>query len=405
MGTGYGNQTEVTVQALRRQLGHELTVSAFYGLQGTLLELDDLPILPGGADAFGNDVLPGHKDKASADIVITLMDLEALNPDVLEMLDCVYAWIPVDHDPVQDGLVEMAQHTKGIIAMSRFGYQQLAAKGVHCYYIPHSIDSQVYFPVDREEARTSLGLPEDAFIVSMVLANKGAPSRKAFDQQIRAFAAFRAKQPSAFLYLHTRKMAVGGEDIEKILALNHVPADRVKFAPQYLYSTGMLDHKYMRYVYSASDVLMNATRGEGFGIPIMEAQMCGCPVIVTNFSAMPELVYTGWVVPWVDKTYTGWKSYQVIPSVKGITDALQQAYSIRGDEDLRREARERVMHYDTAQVVEKYWKPVLEHIELTRQEPAAAEIPAVEETGSNGREPEEVREQGLGLSLEMGGAR
>ena len=28
--------------------------------------------------------------------------------------------------------------------------------------------------------------------------------------------------------------------------------------------------------------------GEGFGIPIIEAQACSTPVIVTDFSSMPE---------------------------------------------------------------------------------------------------------------------
>lgn len=36
--------------------------------------------------------------------------------------------------------------------------------------------------------------------------------------------------------------------------------------------------------------------GEGFGIPIIEAQAAGCPVIVTDCTAMTELCLSGWLI-------------------------------------------------------------------------------------------------------------
>jgi glycosyltransferase involved in cell wall biosynthesis len=45
----------------------------------------------------------------------------------------------------------------------------------------------------------------------------------------------------------------------------------------------------MAKIYSAMDVLLNPAMGEGFGITVLEAQACGTPAIVTDFSAMTEV--------------------------------------------------------------------------------------------------------------------
>src|SRR5205823_2035716 len=42
-------------------------------------------------------------------------------------------------------------------------------------------------------------------------------------------------------------------------------------------------------LYSAADVLLYPSLYEGFGLPILEAMACGCPVITSNISSMPEV--------------------------------------------------------------------------------------------------------------------
>jgi glycosyltransferase involved in cell wall biosynthesis len=52
----------------------------------------------------------------------------------------------------------------------------------------------------------------------------------------------------------------------------------------------------MALLYNGFDVLASPSYGEGFGVPILEAQACGVPVIVTDWTAMTELMGAGWLV-------------------------------------------------------------------------------------------------------------
>lgn len=362
--TGYGNQTDLFVKRLT-QAGHDVVVSAFYGLNGSPQNDNDVLIMPGsGKDAYGNDTLLAHKEYFNADIVLGLLDIFVINPAVMGALGCYYNWTPIDHDPVPPAVLRGAMAARGVIAMSRFGEKKLKEAGVqNVMYVPHGVDTQEFKPVDRAEARRKLNIDPNVFMALMVLANKGTPSRKAFDQQIRAFAEFHRKHPKSLLFLHTDLDGFQGEDLRSIIRLAGLPDSAWRVSPQYQLVMGMFGSGYLRDLYNAADVTMNATRGEGFGIPIIEAQACGCPVIVTDFSAMSELCGAGWRARISDKTWTQQNSYQVIPSVDDLTSLLKIAYQKQGDEKLRNKARDFAMKYDADTVMTQYWIPVLQQIE------------------------------------------
>lgn len=364
--TGYGNQTGLFTDRLDKA-GYEVIVSCFYGLQGAPLNLGNIRMLPGSKDAYGNDVLLAHSEFYETDMTLILCDAWVYNPEMLRAIGSAYFWAPVDHDPVPPAVLNSVEAARGIIAYSKFGEAQFKAAGLTPYYVPHGVDSKVFKIKDQAAARAYMHAPnKDIFMAGMVLANKGAPSRKAFDQQIRAFAAFHKRHPDSMLYLHTDMKGLNGEDIGNIIRLSGLPRQAVAAVQQYEYLTGMLGNEHMMNLYNSLDVVMNATRGEGFGIPVIEAQMCGTPVIVTNATAMPELVKAGlgWKVPYVDKIFTAQNSYQFIPSVKAIEDSLEAAYQRKKTGKVDREAiRQWAMQWDADTVFEKYMLPVMSQID------------------------------------------
>jgi glycosyltransferase involved in cell wall biosynthesis len=75
------------------------------------------------------------------------------------------------------------------------------------------------------------------------------------------------------------------------------------------------------------DVLLNPAMGEGFGITVLEAQACGTPAIVTDFSAMKEVCGAGWHVKY-QPHWTGQNSWQASPDVDDIVSALEDCYAL-----------------------------------------------------------------------------
>ena len=53
--------------------------------------------------------------------------------------------------------------------------------------------------------------------------------------------------------------------------------------------TGYLNDEELINLYNKSDIFIYASLFEGFGIPPLEAQACGCPVIVSNVTSLPEV--------------------------------------------------------------------------------------------------------------------
>ena len=54
--------------------------------------------------------------------------------------------------------------------------------------------------------------------------------------------------------------------------------------------TGYLQATYLPLFYNLADVFVYPSLYEGFGLPCLEAMSCGCPVVSSNISSIPEIV-------------------------------------------------------------------------------------------------------------------
>lgn len=370
VGTGYGTQTALFGPRLARDLGHEVAFSAFYGLKGKRIGWVDpgtgLPfqIYPGGRDNHGNDVLVAHYKhytQGKPGFLIFLSDVWVLNAQLAAQLPML-AWCPVDHDPCIPQTVDWFKKSGAVpVAMSEWGREKLLEAGVkQVQYVPHGFDPDIFKPAERHEARAVLNLPQDNFLVGMVAANLGQPSRKSFSQALMAYSIFHKKYPDSSLYLHTLMEHPIGENLPAMcdsLGIRPYAADPYGLmlgAPTTLVSA----------VHNALDVLLNPSAGEGFGVPMLEAQACGTPVICTDFSASPEVAPASagnWNVEG-QLQWTGFNSWQMTPNIEAIVAALEEAYHESAEE---RQAR-RISVFNHAQpyaadiVTEDFWKPTLE---------------------------------------------
>src|SRR5215467_13785087 len=178
--TGYGQQAKFLCYALSN-LGHEVFVAPHYGVNGGHITIDGFMHLPPFRDIWQQDIMKHHVKALHADLVINLHDVWVLSPEYSKSLEVPWvAYSPVDSIPANPLLVRILQGARYPLVMSKFGRDELQKCGIDARYIPHAVDTDIFKPSNKLEARRQLGIAEDIFLCLMVAANQGFPSRKAF---------------------------------------------------------------------------------------------------------------------------------------------------------------------------------------------------------------------------------
>lgn len=305
---------------------------AWFGLVGGMHNVDGFRIYPAGADPYGNDIIQAHRQDFGANIVISLIDVWVMKDTAQKVAPALWLpWCPIDHDPIPEAVLNSLQGAHLTLAYSKWGRDMLTAAGVPNEYIPHGVEPNIFRvwedvnQVARFKQQVLRCAPGD-YLTVMVAANKGYPDRKAYQVQLRAWAAFAKDKPHARLYCHTEPTTMyGGLDLPK-LCQNLGIGERVIFPDRYQYYKG-LPPEYMSIMYNSADAFLGAAMSEGFGIPLIEAQACGVPVVTTDFSAMPELVRWGYKIQPADMFWTPMNAWQAWPDVHGIRDALEELHA------------------------------------------------------------------------------
>lgn len=376
VGSGYGVQAGLFGPRIAA-LGHDLAFYATWGVQGSCLEWNGMQVYPADGE-WGNRTMVAcsqHHGDGDPVQIIALCDSWVMNSDAWRDDLRMAIWAPVDHWPLPPPCRTVLSHPAVTpIAMSRFGEQMMRDAGLEPLYVPHGVETDVFRPrpEDRTDVRDETNLPQDAFVVGMVAANMGSPvmHRKAFPQQFKAFAKFRETHTDAVLYVHTNEYpssgGAAGLHLRALAEACGLPRHAVRFTEVFAWELG-LSRDSVASLYSAFDVFLNCAMGEGFGVPIIEAQACGVPVIVTDHSAMPELCGSGWTVggeDWYDGPQDAWfKS----PAVPEIVFALEQAYESATDETMRAQAVEFAAQYDVDRVTAEHWRPALDALDRPRE--------------------------------------
>jgi glycosyltransferase involved in cell wall biosynthesis len=369
--TGYGIATEALVERLKRD-GADVAVTSNYGHEGIKTnyktKYGKIPLYPRVSDVYSNYAAPlNHKHFRSQhpnqpDLMITLYDVWVFKG---KYEFPIASWVPIDHMPLPPLVAEWVKRENVTpLAMSKFGQRQMADKGVDSEYVPHSVDTKIFKPVEaigKQSLSEYMGLPNDKFIVGMNAANKasGLLHRKAFGENLMAFSIFCKKYPDAVLYLHTDAISPHGWNLIALAEMLQIPKDNLLLVDPITYRYGV-DQRELAGIYSFMDVLLATSYGEGFGVPTIEAQACGTPVIVSDFAASSELVGEGWLVGGQPLWDDSQKAYFNIPAVPQIVDALENAYN-RG-KGRSEKAIDFAKKFDHEVVWQNNWMPVLKKL-------------------------------------------
>ena len=368
--SGYGKETALFVPRIA-SLGHDITISAPYSFAGNILEWEGFPVLPCGRDNAGNDtIIPSH-EYFTADLTIVLADPFSLQKSGDKLAQIPLAlWFPVDCVPLGRGDAAVLRESRGIpVAMSRFGERMLADEGAEPLYVPLAVDTGLYSPGDHYAYRDTVpAITDDTFVIGLCAMNRDL-NRKGFQEQFLAFSKFRERHPDTVLSVVSTPRGNPGLSLDA-MAVRLGITDAVVYPDGYSYDLGLITEQQMVNWFSGLDVLTACSYGEGFGLPLIEAQACGVPVITTDGSTMSELCGAGWLASgtpfWSDGHAAWWKR----PDIDDIVQAYESAYTAWQDNALpKKQARDFALQYDADRVLELYWKPVLADIEDRLEQP------------------------------------
>jgi glycosyltransferase involved in cell wall biosynthesis len=373
--TGYGTQSKQVIQRLVKD-GHKVAMMSNYGGEGvnSLIETGSglIPHYSRGMTQYSTDVMPlhhAHWKAENADLpafMLTLYDVWVIDNPALDSIP-IASWVPIDHEPAPHKVMDWLKKPNVTpIAMSKFGKAMIEQAGVESEYIPHAIDTKIFKPTEilpeGISGRQFVG-GDDKFVVGMNFANKagGFIHRKAVAENFLAFAIFARKHDDVMLYLHTEPYGKqSGFMLLNILEACGVPSSKVMMVDPVAYSYG-ISQETLAAIYSAWDVGLFCSYGEGFGIGQIEAQSCGVPIVTSNFAASAELAGPDSFLvngqPFWDAGQSTWFN---IPNVQAIADSLEQAYQ-RG----RREFPDTIAfarEYDADKVYKESWRPLIQKL-------------------------------------------
>ena len=378
VNSGYGVQCAHLVTRLTRE-GHEVAVACNYGQQGRVGTFDTPygpvklypasenvgnsieAIVPHALDFFGGDPLGGW--------IISLIDQFILQPIASDLASMnVMLWTPVDHWPCPPDVARVIKSSDALaLGMSKYATFELGRLGIDAVTVPLSVDTAVYRPVDPEPVRRAYGFGPDTFVALMVAMNKSPEDRKGFNEAFRGFALFHEQNPDSALIVHSDRTGAMGSGINLAKLAKHagIPDHAIIFTDPYRRLLGVTPEN-MAYLFSAADVLLCPSRGEGFGVPMIEAQACGTPVIASDFSAQTELVGPGWLV----KGQLGFDPHQDASwfnaDIGEIAAALTECH--QSDRVALSEAcRAFALRYDADVIFDAVWRPLLASLEPAKR--------------------------------------
>jgi len=186
------------------------------------------------------------------------------------------------------------------LAMAKFGRDQMIKHKVqNIKYIPVGVNTKVYSPLaEREELRRKYKI-NNKFIAGFVGRNQ---TRKMLAYWMRGFAKFSKGKDDVVLLLHTDAMSPGGGGrgwlIEALIYKFEKETEQELFnSKKIIFTRTKMDintrqkitPEGMNEIYNLFDIFLYPTGGEGFGIPGLECQSAGVPILMSNNTTGPEL--------------------------------------------------------------------------------------------------------------------
>lgn len=231
-------------------------------------------------------------DELKPDIVWSLNDFYRVDPYLSlgqEFIDRWVHWLPIDNDMPDEMWSKRQQNMKFLVYLTDFGLQLDGNRVGDIHYksrIYHAVPVETFYPMpNKYKIKEKHGM-HNLFVVLTV--GRHQPRKMIYHSARAACKFLQTNEQSIWICkADPNDSAMFSEpeserDLIKLVKSYGVE-DRVMFIPHSLPDSEMRD------LYNTADVFLSLTGGEGFNIPLVEAMMCGVPVIATDSTTAPEL--------------------------------------------------------------------------------------------------------------------
>lgn len=260
--------------------------------EGQLTQLDGVQIYPCPEDTK-LDAWREAIYRLAPDVILLHADAHFFIPYLKELeawKGPVVGWFTVDYErphnpkrllPVYERCQRVLCMAEASITQTRKDYQGPVAK------VPLGVDPQLFKPASQErkaQLRRELQIPEAEFVFLMVANNFW---RKGIEYAVMTMAQFVETNPeltNVSLYMHTEHSESLSELIQAYGLQNRIRVSR-GFDPFHQ----ALETAELVKLYQMADAFLLTTLGEGFGMPVLEAQACGLPLVISDNSVLREV--------------------------------------------------------------------------------------------------------------------
>lgn len=371
INSGYGTVTRYFMAGLLNR-GMTGFVSAYYGLQpGGMINWKGiyvLPVLKTQSDQLGFNSSFEHYRRFACDLGIFHADFWVSYP-FAKKIPYSLCYSPLDHEQYPDKWLEVLRAYKWIATPSIHAQKELKKVEIESTFVPHGVNIQAYHPLDKELSRKSFTLDKNLFVIGIVAANNDDETRKGWDANFQAIKIFLDNNPDAkastVAFIHTDPQNERGRNLVELARQVGIEKNII-WNDRYTASLLTLPDNAMCKLYNCFDVFLLLSRREGFCIPALEAQACGVPCILNNFSALTErndYGRCGWLTKPAALIYSPLNAITSIPDPQKGAEALAEAYN---NSSKREQFSKRSLAYAKRQTwdiaIDKYLVPLLEQI-------------------------------------------
>lgn len=264
--------------------------------------------------------------ETGANAIFFLQDIFVLKSSTPEEISVPsFLWFPLHYDPIDRPTVMALNKIKHIISLCpSTKYRVSKQMNRDSYMVPHIIDFMTPISVSKDKIRKEFRL--EGYVVGTVAGNYEHSGRKSLDTTLIAFKEFHDKHPNSLLWIHAPTLnQTKIYDIQEMVeTLDMVNCVKI--------TENTLDETTLQKFYISLDCYLCGSCSEGFGIPQLEAQYFGKPVVTTDFGAMGDFCLHGVKVPYAFRKYNQHQhAWWVQPSPSNLAKGLMMVYE--GDLD------------------------------------------------------------------------